>query len=202
MSHPDWNQSYLGSNPPPWDIGRPQPVFVDLLKSNELSAPAVLLDAGCGTGENAIFFAQNGFTTYGIDFAYAAIQKAIVKAKQRHAVVDFRVSDALNQEFEDEMFDYATDSGLFHTFDDNSRRKYVAEIARVIRPGGTYFMMCFSDKEPTDWGGPRRVSKKEILSSLSPLFTVNYVRDAFFATRLHGEEGGKAYLSSSTKKKD
>ncbi len=198
----DWNQIYTSTNPPPWDIGRPQPVFINLVKSGELSPPAVVLDVGCGTGENAIFYAQSGFTTYGVDFAYVAIEKAIVKAKQRHAKVDFKVSDALNLEFDDEMFDYVTDCGLFHTFDDNSRRRFVTEAARVLRPGGAYFMACFSDKEPADWGGPRRVSKKEILSSLSPLFTVNYVRDAFFATKLHGEEGGKAYLASATRKKD
>jgi len=198
----DWNQIYRGANFPPWDIGRPQPVFTDLVKSGELSPPAVLLDVGCGTGENAIFYAQSGFTTYGVDFAYVAIEKAIVKAKQKHSKVDFKVSDALNLEFDDEMFDYITDCGLFHTFDDNSRRHFVNEVARVLRPSGTYFMACFSDKEPADWGGPRRVSKKEILTSLSPLFTVNYVRDEVFATRLHGDEGGKAYLTSATRKKD
>lgn len=156
---------------------------------------------GCGTGENAIFYAQHGFTTYGVDLAQAAISKAVVKAKQRYAKVDFRVSNALSLEFDDEMFDYATDSGVFHVFDDKNRKRFVDEVARILRPGGTYFMLCFSEKEPTGWGGPRRVSKKEILSSLDPHFTVNYVRDAFLATRLHDEQGGKAYLASATRNK-
>jgi ubiquinone/menaquinone biosynthesis C-methylase UbiE len=169
------------------------------VKNRELSPPGLLLDVGCGTGENAIFLAQNGFTTYAVDIAQPAIERAIVEAKQRQTKVDFRMSDALNLEFDDEMFDYVTDCGLFHTFDDTRRRRFVEEIARVTKPGGTYFILCFSDKEPTNWGGPRRVSRKELLTFLSPSFTVNYVRDELFATRIHNE-GGKAYLASATRK--
>ncbi len=198
----DWNQIYESANPPPWDIGRPQPVFHNLIQTGEMSPPAVVVDLGCGTGENSILYAQHGFTTYGVDLSQSAISKAVVKAKQRLVKVDFRVSNALSLEFDDEMFDYATDSGLFHIFDDKNRRRYVEEVARIVKPGGTYFMACFSEKEPTDWGGPRRVSKKEILSTLGQLFTVNYVKDAFFATRIHDERGGKAYLTSATRKKD
>src|SRR5687768_17028320 len=40
----------------PWDIGRPQPVFVKA--ADHIIGP--ILDAGCGTGENALFFAERG----------------------------------------------------------------------------------------------------------------------------------------------
>ena len=59
-------------------------------------------------------------------------------------------------------------------------------------------MMCFSDKEPTDWGGPRRVSKREILEAFAGSFKVNYIKEALFATKVH-RSGGLAYLTSATR---
>jgi hypothetical protein len=43
------------AGPSPWDIGRPQPVFVRLAHARALSG--VLLDLGCGTGKQTIFAA-------------------------------------------------------------------------------------------------------------------------------------------------
>jgi hypothetical protein len=71
-------------------------------------------------------------------------------------------------------------------------------MARVLVTRGRYFMLCFSEKEPTDWGGPRRIRREEIETTFSPLFQINYIRDEFFATRFH-TNGGKAYLTSATK---
>ncbi len=158
-----------------------------------------VLDVGCGTGENAIFLAQNGFSVVGLDVAKKALQVAMAKAAQRKVKVDFRVGDALSLDFPENYFDIVIDSGLFHTFTDEDRPVFAAEIARVVRDDGLYFMLCFSEKEPTDWGGPRRMTRKEIEQTFSPSFKINYVRDVFFATRIHNN-GGKAYLTSATKR--
>jgi hypothetical protein len=49
------------------------------------------------------------------------------------------------------------DCGLFHVFDDEDRRSFVDNLAAVIRPGGRYFMLCFSELQPGD-SAPRRVA--------------------------------------------
>ena len=190
-----WNEAYRAT--PPWDIGRPQPVFVELAKKEELE-PGSVLDIGCGTGENAILLAQSGYTVTGVDAAPIAIDTAKAKAKARNVTVEFHIRNALNLNLGQSRFDNAIDSGLFHTFYDNERPVYAKEVAKSLREGGKYFMMCFSEKEPTDWGGPRRVSRAEIQNTLSPLFQINYIHDALFATRIH-DKGGKAYLTSATK---
>ena len=59
------------------------------------------------------------------------------------------------------MFDNVIDSGLFHVFSDEDRRRYVDGLASVLKPGGRLFLLCFSDEEPGEQG-PRRVSRKEI----------------------------------------
>ncbi len=188
-----WNDAYRAT--PPWDIGRPQPVFVELAKKGELE-PGSVLDIGCGTGENAILLAESGYTVTGVDAAPIAIDTA--KAKARNVNVEFHVRNALNLNLGQSKFDNAIDSGLFHTFHDNERPVYAKEVAKSLREGGKYFMMCFSEDEPTDWGGPRRVSRAEIQDTFSPLFRINYIHEALFATRIH-DKGGKAYLTSATR---
>lgn len=171
---------------------------MSLVENREMVQPSIVLDVGCGTGENAIFFAQNKFAVSGLDLAGEAIDQAKSKAKERNVRVDFRVGDALALNFKASTFDYVTDSGLFHTFNDAQRPVFRDEIARVLKTGGIYFMMCFSDKEPTNWGGPRRVSKVEIEETFSPRFKINYIRDELFATKIH-DKGGRAYLTSAAK---
>ena len=155
---------------------------------------------GCGTGENSLFLAQNGFTVTGVDITPTAIRVAKAKAVERKIKVDFRVGNALSLDLKQGQFSNVIDSGLFHTFTDADRPVYVGEIRRVLQIGGNYFMMCFCDKEPTDWGGPRRVSKQEILESFSPSFKINFVREARFATKIQ-DVGGLTYLTSATKAK-
>jgi ubiquinone/menaquinone biosynthesis C-methylase UbiE len=190
-----WDDAYRTT--PPWDIGRPQPAFVELVRNRELN-PGRVLDVGCGTGENAIFLAQNGYSVIGVDVVQDAIRTAKGKVTSRKVKVEFRIGNALALEFEDGKFDNVTDSGLFHTFQDPERTVFAREIARVLPEGGKYFMLCFSEKEPTDWGGPRRVTRREIEETFSPHFKINYIRDSSFATRIHNE-GGKAYLTSATR---
>src|SRR5580693_3382938 len=56
QAHPEWDASYTADTPAPWDIGRPQPAFVRLADEGRLTGR--LLDAGCGTGENALLAAR------------------------------------------------------------------------------------------------------------------------------------------------
>jgi len=188
-----WEDAY--KTVPPWDVGRPQPAFVELVRIGELNRGKVL-DVGCGTGENALYLAEKGFAVIGVDLTNRAIAAARAKAAERKLKVDFREGNALSLDFKDSVFDSVIDSGLFHTFPDDDRPVYAREIARVLAPRGKYFMLCFSDKEPTNWGGPRRVTREEIESTFSSFFKINYIREALFATRFHSNDG-KAYLTSA-----
>jgi SAM-dependent methyltransferase len=142
---------------PPWDIDRPQRIFID----NAGKITGDILDAGCGTGENALFFASLGRNVTGIDFLPVAIERAKQKSAERKVKVNFRVMDALELKQSKDRFDNAIDCGLFHVFSDENRPRYVEALATVLKPGGRLFLLCFSDEEPGTQG-PRRVSKKEL----------------------------------------
>lgn len=74
----------------------------------------------------------------------------------------FLVADALRLERLGRTFDAVVDSGLFHIFSDKERRRCVSSLRTTLAPNGWYHVLCFSEREPADWGGPRRVTQAEI----------------------------------------
>ncbi len=172
---------------PPWDIGRPQPEFVRLCERGEIVGR--VLDVGCGTGENAIHFAANGHPTWGIDFAPKAIRRAQAKVAGRDLAITFRVGDALHLQALGERFDTITDCGLFHTLSDAERPIYASSVRSALRAGGRLFVLCFSNEEPADWGGPRRVTREELRSAFRDGWKVRSIDPARFAVKDPGTEG-------------
>lgn len=180
---------------PPWDIDRPQPAFVELAGRGDVRGH--VLDVGCGTGEHALMAASMGLDATGIDSAPTAIAIAERKARQRSLEARFLVWDALDLGSLGEEFDSALDCGLFHVFDDEDRASYVESLRSAIPPGGRYFMLCFSDREPGDWG-PRRVTEQEIRDSFAEGWTI----DAIEPARLHvtfDPAGAQAWRASLTR---
>lgn len=189
-----WDLAYEGA--PPWEIGHPQAAFMRLAEKGEIRG--CLLDIGCGTGENALYFAKLGHEVWGVDISHVAIGKARGKAAMRGMHAHFMICDALNLSSLGHSFNTVTDCGLFHTLDDEERPVYARNLASVLEPGGTYFMLAMSDKEPTYWGGPRRIAQKEISDTFTDGWTVNYIREARFGTNLD-KDTPVAWLSSITK---
>jgi SAM-dependent methyltransferase len=164
MSTPSesWDGSYAASEPPPWDIGRPQPAFARLADAGLLRGR--VLDPGCGTGEHTLLAAARGADALGVDISPLAIERARAKAAARGVTARFEVADALSLGELGLAFDTAIDSGVFHVFDDTDRARYVVSLASVLQPGGSLYLMCFSEHEPGDVG-PRRVRQDELRSA-------------------------------------
>ncbi len=159
---------YVGQAP--WDIGKPQKPFIDV--ADRITGS--VLDAGCGTGDTALFLAERGCKVTGIDFLDVPIQRAKQKAAERGVPATLLVKDAMTLKDWTERFDAVIDSGLFHVFSDDDRRRYVDGLATVLKPGGRLFLMCFSDQEPGEQG-PRRVSKKELHSAFAEGWSIESV---------------------------
>jgi cyclopropane fatty-acyl-phospholipid synthase-like methyltransferase len=183
-----WDESYAPGRPPaPWDIGTPQPAFTRLADRGLLGGR--VLDAGCGTGEHALLAAAHGAQAAGVDVSPRAIARAREKAAARGLAVRFEVGSALDLRWLGLTVDTVTDSGLFHVFDDADRARYVTSLAAVLEPGGTCYLMCFSDRQPGDFG-PRRVTRDELTAAFADGWVIDAITaDTFTVT---AELGGVA----------
>jgi cyclopropane fatty-acyl-phospholipid synthase-like methyltransferase len=150
---------------PPWDIGRPQPAFLEIADDGGLTGR--VLDVGCGTGEQALMAAARGLEATGIDAVPRAIDLAQRKARDRGLTARFLVWDALRLPDLGEQFDTVLDSGLFHVFNDDDRARFVDSLRAIIPMSGRYYLLCFSDRQPGTLG-PRRVGESEIRTAFGP----------------------------------
>ena len=193
---PSWNSAYEGS--PPWDIGGPQPEFVKLADAGKLRGQ--VLDVGCGTGEQVLLAARHGAEAVGVDIAELAIERARAKAEERGISATFQVADVLHLEQLGRQFDVVTDSGVFHVFDDEQRPVYVNSLRSALRPGGMYYMMCFSDRQPGDWG-PRRVSEAELRAAFADGWSIGSIEPVKFAVTID-PNGAQAWLATIERLKE
>jgi SAM-dependent methyltransferase len=192
--------------PPPWDIGRPQGEIVRLAKKGAIKGR--VLDVGCGTGENALYLAEQGLEVWGVDGAPQAIEQARAKAQERGLGVRFVVGYALEldrlasrsavgevdePEQRGPQFDTAIDSGMFHSFADEERRAFERSLASVLVPGGTFYLLCWSEHAPGTWG-PRRVTQAEIRGAFAEGWTVCSIREAFYEENV-ANGGYRAWLA-------
>jgi cyclopropane fatty-acyl-phospholipid synthase-like methyltransferase len=172
-----FDSSYYGK--PPWDINRPQSSFIKL--SKEYSDFGNILDVGCGTGENSLFFAKLGYSVTGIDSSPKAIELANQKIEKNGLKLKFQVYNVLDLANLNWKFDTIIDSGLFHIFSDLDRKIYVENLYQVLKTGGRLFILCFSDRE-TPGFGPRRISKEEIKTSFENGWDIESIEETKFET--------------------
>ncbi|HEV7684885.1 MAG TPA: class I SAM-dependent methyltransferase [Pyrinomonadaceae bacterium] len=129
-------------------------VFDQLLKGRFFSGMRVL-DAGCGTGRNLVYFLRNGYEVFGVDQSAESIsqvrQLASVLAPHLPAE-NFRVEpieamtfgmdqqSANNDRLDKEGFDVVISSAVLHfARDEKHWQTMVDEMWRVLKPGGIFF---------------------------------------------------------------
>jgi len=188
-----WDASYQ-DGPAPWDIGGPQPVIVRLASGGGFSG--AVLDAGCGTGENALHIASLGLSVLGVDVAETALAIAREKAKDRGIEVEFAAADAFQLKRLGRRFETVLDCGLFHTFDDSDERtRYVASLAWVTEHDGTLYVLCFSDDGPDT--GPHPISQEDLRTAFNPSrgWDIAAIEPDRIQTRFH-DHGAPAWFAT------
>ena len=113
---------------------------------------ASLLELGCGVGRVAFGLYELGYKNLlATDYSEEMIKQARHLAKLLEYSVPFRVADATDLEFEDNIFDGAIFSfnGLMQIPEKRQRKKALEEIFRVIRPGA-WFVFTTHDRDRSE----------------------------------------------------
>lgn len=129
-----------------WDTGIIPPELVSLIESRQIT-PGRAVDLGCGTGTNAVYLAQQGWSVVGIDFLASPIRAAQRKAR-RAGVADrtrFLVGDVMRlaQLKLDRSFNLALDIGCLHSLTPPQRADYVSGLATITLQGATFMLYMF-----------------------------------------------------------
>lgn len=131
----------------PWNFEEPPPSLVEIVESGKVK-PCKAIEFGCGTGNYAIYFASNGFEVTAIDIAPTAIEAAKKSAKEKDIDVIFLVADVLGDLELSQDYEFAYDWEVLHHIFPENRKKYVKNMFNLLKPGGKYLSVCFSEQDP------------------------------------------------------
>ncbi len=130
----------------PWESEVPKEL-VGLVNSGRVK-PCKAADIGCGTGHHAIYLAQNGFEVTGIDISQTALIKARQNAQEAGIPLKLVKKDILKGVGElQSTFDFVFDWRLLHHFHLEQMDAYMENVNKLLKPGGKYFSVSYSDKD-------------------------------------------------------
>ena len=132
-----------------------------------------LLDVGCGTGTQAFEVARRagraGRVT-GIDPSAEQIVRARSKAARHNVPIDFQIGVIEHLPFPDQTFDVVLSTLIMHHLPASLKRQGLAEIARVLKPGGRLIIADFKPKKERQGQAARFHAGGSSMQDLAAMF--------------------------------
>ena len=117
-------------------------LFDQMLKGR-ISPGMRILDAGCGSGRNIVYFLREGYEVYGVDAESESVEGVRALARRFApglAATNFRVEPVERMSFEDACADVVVSSAVLHfARDDAHFEAMLMGTWRVLKPGGLFF---------------------------------------------------------------
>jgi len=189
----------------PWDLPDPPTLLVERVESGWVR-PCEAADLGCGTGAYAVWLAGLGFRVTGLDFSSRAIERARARRLPASASCRFVVQDLLGDvsRFAG-AFDFAYDWEVLHHVFPEDRDRYVENVGAMLRQGGRYLSVCFSEDEPASFGGTgkyrtTRIGTKLYFSSeaeLRILFEPRFRIEGLRTVEVRGKHGAHVAIQAA-----
>ena len=142
--------------------------------------PLQVLELGCGVGRFSRAVVRAGHQVVAVDFSPVAIDKARSRVARDERRPEFQVGNVTNLQSIEGGFDVSFDVGCFHCLDAGQQTRYAAEVARLLKPGGTHLLWAL-DTPPSE-------------IPLSPAAIENVFGSRF---RLHRERSSRRRLARS-----
>ncbi len=176
------------------------------------------LDVGCGHGWYACQMAARGFTIDGIDQSAGQIAEAERQAAPRGCRARFQTADAERLPWPDGTFDFAYSINVVHHVTPiDKRSRVLAEIVRVLKPGGLFFLheinvenplfrfymsywfplLCDIDEGTEEWIKPSRLPRVDGAAWSQDVEYFTFLPDFTPRAALHALEGVEAWLERS-----
>ena len=152
----------------PWDQDETPQELAAVVEGEHALPPGRALDLGCGTGADAVYVAQRGWTVTGVDAVPRALRSARQRARAAGVDVTWAQGDvaALGTLDVQGPFDLVYDLGCFHGLRDDGRAGYAEGVTRLAAPGATLLLFVFA---PGRRGpAPRGIDREEIEARFSP----------------------------------
>ncbi len=171
-----WNERYRSRELSPDDVDtKPTPLLVEATKP---LARGTALDLACGTGRNAIWLAQCGWSVTAIDGSEAAIEALRARVSQLGIDVDARVADLQKREYEIEKSHWDLVAICYYL-----QRDLFEPAKNGVKPGGVLVAIVHiaqGREQPTE-------------SRLRPAELIQYFRGWQILHRYEGEPSDPAH---------
>jgi SAM-dependent methyltransferase len=175
-----WEEKYASGHQQryPWDCVVSF-VFRNAPK-NSARSETTILEVGCGTGGNLWFAAREGFRVIGVDGSASAIAAAKKRFADEGLAGDLRVADFVTLPFDDASADLAIDRGALTCCGTIALKSAIAEVHRVLRPGGRFLFNPYADSHSSARSGMPGPDGLTVNISAGTLTGVGHIR---FASR-------------------
>lgn len=174
----DWNERYR-SDDLPWETGRVDVQLTSVITDFDIK-PCRALDFGCGTGNNAIWLAEQGFKVTAVDLSSLAIEKARDKTDDV-LNVKYLAADILQDTFTESPFDFIFDRGCFHSMPTLEDKKNCARrMHSVLDSDGLWLSLIGNADQDEREVGPPRLTATEITTVMEPFFEILILKSSKF----------------------
>lgn len=120
--------------------------FFGILQKNRKKIK--VLDLGCGGGNNAKFFSENGFDVYGIDASKVAIETAKDRFKEWGLKANFVQGNILNLPYKDNYFDIVLDRESLYMNNYEDLKDALKEVYKKMKKGGMFISFFYNSFHP------------------------------------------------------